>query len=169
MRRGLADPTFSSIEDCLGANTADYYRVLAYAGAGGWHPERDAGLWVSFNVRAHHIQAPTLRRRIDQAVAMWTAIDELSAQKGLPDRAGLALYEAALGYGIRRATYLKRAEVEERTATRDLRLLVDLDLLRPVGETKERHYVAGAGLDSGRTVPTARRGHRIDVVWRGCP
>ena len=51
-------------------------------------------------------------------------------------------------WAIRRATYLKRAEVEERTANRDLRQLVDLDLLRPVGETKGRHYVAGPGLAS---------------------
>ena len=145
-RRGLADPTFSSIEEWLGANTADYYRVLAHTGVGAWHPERDTGLWVSFNLRAHHMQGQTLRRRIDQAVDMWAAIDELSSRHGLPDRAGLALYEAALGYRIRRATYLKRAEVEERTATRDLRQLVDLDLLRPVGETKGRHYVAGPGL-----------------------
>ena len=101
---------------------------------------------MSFNLRAHHMQAQTLRRRIDQAVDMWTAIGALSSQQALPDRAGLALYEAALGYRIRRATYLKRAEVEERTATRDLRQLVDLDLLRPVGETKGRHYVAGPGL-----------------------
>ena len=145
-RRGLADPTFSSIEEWLGANTADYYRVLAHTGAGSWHPERDAGLWVSFNLRAHHMQAQTLRRRIEQAVAMWAAIDEIGADHSLPDRAGLALYEAALGYRIRRATYRKRAEVEERTATRDLRQLVQLDLLRPVGETRGRHYVAGARL-----------------------
>jgi hypothetical protein len=150
----VADPTFSSIEERLGANTADYYRVLAHTGAGAWHPERDTALWVSFNLRAHHTQAQTLQHRIDQAIAMWTAIDTLSADHGLPDRTGLALYEAALGYRVRRATYLKRAEVEERTGSRDLKHLVELELLRPVGATKGRYYVPGPALKS---IQAARR------------
>ncbi|TAK70344.1 MAG: Fic family protein [Actinomycetota bacterium] len=159
-RRGLADPTFSSIEEWLGANTADYYRVLAHTGAGAWHPDRDTALWVCFNLRAHHIQAQTLQRRIDQAVAMWTAIDELSADHRLPERAGLALYEAALGYRVRRPTYVKRAEVEERTGSRDLKQLVELELLRPVGATKGRHYVPGPALTR---VQEARQAARTPI------
>ncbi len=159
-RRGMADPTFSSIEEWLGANTADYYRVLAHTGSGAWHPERDAALWVSFNLRAHHMQAQTLQHRIDQAMAMWTAIDSISATHGLPDRAGLALYEAALGYRVRRATYVKRAEVEERTASRDLKQLVELELLQPVGATKGRYYVPGSAL---KGIQDARRAARKSI------
>lgn len=159
-RRGLSDPTFSSIEEWLGANTADYYRVLAHTGAGRWHPDRDNALWVSFNLRAHHIQAQTLQHRIDQAMAIWVAIDVLSADHGLPDRAGLALYEAALGYRVRRATYVKRADVEERTASRDLKQLVELELLQPVGETKGRYYVSGPALAG---IQDARRATRKPI------
>ncbi|MCZ3385783.1 MAG: Fic family protein [Actinomycetia bacterium] len=159
-RRGLADPTFASIEEWLGANTADYYRVLAHTGAGGWSPDRDAALWVSFNLRAHHMQAQTLQHRIEQAMAMWTAIDSISATRGLPDRAGLALYEAALGYRVRRATYVKRAEVEERTASRDLKQLVELELLQPVGATKGRYYVPGPALEE---IQDARRAARKSI------
>jgi Fic family protein len=159
-RRGLSDPTFSSIEEWLGANTADYYRVLAHTGAGGWHPDRDTALWVSFNLRAHHIQAQTLQHRIDQAMAMWAAIDVLSADHRLPDRAGLALYEAALGYRVRRATHVKRAEVEERTASRDLKQLVELELLQPVGATKGRYYVSGPALAG---IQDARRATRTPI------
>ena len=160
-RRGLAEPTFSSIEEWLGANTLDYYRALAHTGAGAWHPERDAGLWVSFNLRAHHMQAQTLRSRISQAVDMWATIDAAIAEHGLPERAGLALYEAALGYRVRRATYLKRAEVEERTASRDLKALVSLALLAPIGETRARHYSAGRALDP---VVAARKAARSVLV-----
>lgn len=156
-RRDMADPTFSSIEEWLGANTGDYYRVLAHTGAGAWRPDCDTSLWVSFNLRAHHMQAQTLQHRIDQAVAMWTAIDTLSADHGLPDRTGLALYEAALGYRVRRATYLKRAEVEERTGSRDLKHLVELQLLRPVGATKGRYYVPGPAFDSIKDARKAAR------------
>jgi Fic family protein len=145
-RSGMADPAFASIEEWLGANTDDYYRVLAHTGGGAWHPERHAGLWVSFVLRAHHMQAQTLRSRMAQAVAMWAAIDGLTAASGLPDRTSAALYEAALGYRVRRSTYVKRAEVEERTASRDLKDLVGVDLLRAVGEKRGRYYVAGRAL-----------------------
>ncbi|MDR1430806.1 MAG: Fic family protein, partial [Propionibacteriaceae bacterium] len=38
-RDQVLEPAFSSIEEWLGANTADYYSVLAATGAGAWHPE----------------------------------------------------------------------------------------------------------------------------------
>jgi Fic family protein len=160
-RSGMADPTFASIEEWLGANTEDYYRVLAGTGGGAWHPERDAGLWVSFVLRAHHMQAQTLRSRMAQAVAMWAAIDGLTAASGLPERTSAALYEAALGYRVRRSTYVKRAEVEERTASRDLKDLVGVDLLRAVGEKRGRYYVAGRAL---APVFEARQEARSPVV-----
>lgn len=145
-RRGLADPTFSSIEEWLGANTDSYYRVLALTGGGSWHPERDTGLWVAFNIRAHHMQAQTLRRRMRQAISMWEAIDELTQSAGIPERVQGSLYDAALGYRIRRSTYVKHSEIEERTASRDLKSLLDSGLLRAIGETKGRHYIAGPNL-----------------------
>jgi Fic family protein len=160
VRSGLAEPEFSSIEEWLGANTTDYYRVLGHTGAGAWHPERDASLWVSFNLRAHHMQAQTLRSRYEQAIAMWAEIEDLRGRFGLHERMDLPLYEAALGYRIRRSTYAKRAEIEERTASRDLKAFVDHGLLAAVGETKGRHYVAGPALEP---VVAARRKARIPV------
>jgi Fic family protein len=156
----VAEPEFASIEEWLGANTADYYRVLAHTGGGGWHPERDAALWVTFNLRAHHMQAQTLRSRYQQAMAMWEAIEQIRSTYGLPERMDLALYEAALGYRIRRSTYIKRTEVEGRTASRDLKAFVDHGLLRAVGETRGRHYVAGPALEP---VLAARRQSRTPV------
>jgi len=160
-RRGVAEPEFASIEEWLGANTADYYRVLAHTGAGAWHPERDAALWVTFNLRAHHMQAQTLQSRYEQAMAMWEAIDRLRSTLKFPERMDLALYEAALGYRIRRSTYIKRAEVEDRTASRDLKAFVQHGLLTAVGETRGRHYVAGPGLEP---VLDARRKARTRVT-----
>lgn len=40
----VIEPTFSSIEEWLGANTRDYYRVLAATGQGAWHPRNSAHL-----------------------------------------------------------------------------------------------------------------------------
>lgn len=149
-RGGIAEPAFSSIEEWLGANTDDYYQVLAISGAGSWHPDRDCGLWLSFNLRAHHMQAQTMLRRFRQANALWAGLDKLAAEYSLSERITDLLFDALLGYRLRRSTHVKRAEIEERTATRDFKRLVDLGLLRAVGETRGRHYVAAQRLQTLR-------------------
>lgn len=142
-RGGIGEPAFSSIEEWLGSNTDEYYRVLAATGAGAWHPDRSAALWLKFNLRAHHIQAQTVRQRYREAGRLWLAFDELIEKHGLADRVADELFDASLGFRMRRATYVRRAGIEERTASRDLARLTDLELLRAVGETKGRHYVMG--------------------------
>lgn len=142
----VLEPTFSSIEEWLGHNTDDYYAVLAATGAGGWHPERDTRLWVQFNLRAQHMQAQTLQRRFAEAERQWGLIDSLVSQHRLPDRAAEALFDVLLGLRVTRPSYVKRTEVEERTASRDLAHLVRLDLLQPHGQTRARYYTAGAPL-----------------------
>jgi len=165
-RGGIGEPAFSSIEEWLGGNTEDYYRVLAATGAGAWHPERSAALWVKFNLRAHHIQAQTVRRRYREAAKLWLAFDDLIEQHGLADRVADELFDASLGFRIRRSTYVRRAEIEERTATRDLSKLVDLALLRPIGETKGRHYVMGSRLaDLVQTVLATRESLEDPYPW----
>lgn len=142
----VLEPTFSSVEEWLGHNTGDYYRVLAVTGQGSWHPENDADLWLKFNLRAHHMQAQTLQRRFREAEATWTALDELIAARGLPERVADPLFDAVLGSRVRRPTYVKRAAIEDRTATRDLARLAQEGLLEPQGQTRGRYYVAGPPL-----------------------
>jgi len=145
-RRGVAEPEFASIEEWLGANTEDYYRVLAGTGRGAWLPGGDAGLWVSFNLRAHHIQAQTVRRRWRRAQRAYEVLDDRLRTHGLPDRSLDALYSAMLGFRLRRSTYVDQTGVDERTASRDFKAMADAGLLRAVGETRGRHYVAGEAL-----------------------
>jgi Fic family protein len=149
-RGGIAEPAFSSIEEWLGHNTDDYYRALVLTSGGTWQPDQDASVWVKFNLRAHHIQAQTLDRRLTEANDTWKALDLISQTHGLPERTTAELYDATLGFRIRRASYVKRADIEERTASRDLARLVELELLRAIGQTKGRHYVAGPTLRSIR-------------------
>lgn len=146
-QKGIAEPEFSSIEEWLGSNTEDYYRVLAATGRGHWNPDADAHLWVSFNLRAHHLQAQTVRSRWHRAQRTYVLLDEVVAQHGLPERVVDPLYTALLGFRLRRPTYVEQSGVDARTASRDFKALADLGLLRPVGETKGRHYVGGDGLE----------------------
>lgn len=149
-RRGVAEPEFASIEEWLGANTDDYYRVLAATGGGSWNPARDAHLWVSFNLRAHHMQAQTTRSRIRRAQRSYELLFELLTEHRLPERTLDALYSGLLGFRLRRATYVDQTGVDTRTASRDFKALVDAGFLRAVGETKGRHYVAGPLLERVR-------------------
>jgi len=158
----VLEPTFSSIEEWLGRNTEDYYLGLAATGAGSWNPDRDAHLWVKFNIRAHHMQAQTLTRRFADAERLSGQIDQVIARLGLPDRAFDPLFDATLGLRVRRPTYVKRTGVEERTATRDLRALVDVGLLSAKGNTRGRFYLASGDLMALRDEARARRARLED-------
>mgnify|MGYP001168752685 CR=1 FL=1 len=142
----VVEPTFSSIEEWLGNNTQEYYDVLAATGRGAWRPENDATLWVKFNLRAHHMQAQTMRRRFDEAETQWREIDDLISEHNLNDRIGAALFDALLGLRVTRPSYVKLTELDERTATRDLVNAAELGLLEARGERRGRHYVAGEPL-----------------------
>ena len=99
------EPQFSSIEEWLGANIADYYSVLALTGAGAWHPDRDTSMWIRFNLRAHHMQAQTVQRRFAEANQHWGFIDDLIESHGLPERVGSALFDAIVGFRVTRPHY----------------------------------------------------------------
>ncbi|RSM60254.1 Fic family protein [Actinoplanes sp. ATCC 53533] len=140
-REKILSPEFSSIEEWLGRNTQSYYSVLAEVGSGEWHPERDAKGWVRFNLVAHHMQAQTVLRRVDDASRTWAELEKVVVQRRLPERAVFALYSATLGLKVRRPVYEKDADIEVGTANRDLRFMVSAGLLEAQGETRGRYYL----------------------------
>jgi Fic family protein len=156
-RSDIGEPEFSSIEEWLGANTDDYYSVLAHTGHGSWQPRDDAHLWLTFNLRAHHMQAQTVARRVDEAGETWTDLDRLLTEHDLPERTMEAMFDAVLGYRVRRAGYLKRAEVTEQTATRDLAALASAGILTAYGNGRGRYYAAGEPLKQIQERRRARR------------
>lgn len=141
-REGILEPTFSSIEEYLGANTAEYYKVLAEVGRGYWQPENDVRPWIRYSLKAHYIQARTLVRRLKESEKLWDLLTRVTIQHSLPERTILAMFDAARGLRVRRATYQPQADVSDNSATRDLKLLVDKGLLVPSGERRGRSYIA---------------------------
>ena len=156
-RSDIGEPEFTSIEEWLGANTDDYYAVLALTGHGSRQPRGDADLWVSFNLRAHHMQAQTVARRVQEAGETWNELDILAARHKLPERSIDAMFEAVLGYRVRRNTYQKRTGVEDQTATRDLATLAGAGVLTPHGNGRGRFYSAGEPLQAIQQSRRARR------------
>jgi Fic family protein len=159
-RSDIGEPEFSSIEEWLGANTEDYYSVLAHTGHGAWHPRDNAHLWLAFNLRAHHMQAQTVARRVGEAGTTWHELDELIVEHGLPERTMDALFDAVLGYRLRRAIYLKRSDVTDQTATRDLAALASEGILTPQGNGRGRYYIAGEPI---RQIQERRRARRAPL------
>jgi Fic family protein len=131
-RGGVLAPAFSSIEEYLGRNHQAYYDVLAVVGGGHWERGGDARPWVRFCLTAHYRQARSVARRLDHG--------------GLPDRAGVAVVNAALGYKLRNEDYRRDADISTASATRDLKALSDADILVPKGERRGRTYVASSKL-----------------------
>jgi integrase len=74
-----------------------YYSVLAHTGRGSWQPRDDAHLWLTFNLRAHHMQAQTVARRVEEADATWIELDQLVSEHDLPERVIDAMFDAVLG------------------------------------------------------------------------
>jgi Fic family protein len=159
-RSDIGEPEFSSIEEWLGANTEDYYSVLAHTGCGSWQPCDDAHLWLAFNLRAHHMQAQTVARRVEEAGVTWAELDQLITGHDLPERAIDTMFDAVLGYRVRRATYLKRANITDQTATRDLAALASEGILTAHGNGRGRYYTAGEPL---REIQARRRARRAPL------
>ncbi|HEY1642782.1 MAG TPA: Fic family protein [Streptosporangiaceae bacterium] len=159
-RSDIGEPEFSSIEEWLGANTDDYYAVLSRTGHGSWQPRADAHLWLSFNLRAHHMQAQTVARRVGEASATWEELDQLVKAHGLPERTMEAMFDGVQGWRVRRAGYINRAEVGEQTATRDLTALTSAGILAARGNGRGRYYVAGQPL---RDIQDYRRARRVPL------
>lgn len=141
-RQKILTPTFCSIEEYLGKNQQAYYDVLSQVGAGAWHPERDARPWVRFCLTAHYRQATRLVQWSRIYQRLWDNLEIELSKRGLPDRMLLALSDAAIGYRVRNALYRKSADLSELTASRDLKLMVDEQLLVPQGEKRGRFYTA---------------------------
>ena len=78
---------------------------------------------------------------------------ELVQINGLPERTAMALLQAAVGSRVRNASYRISADISKNLASRDLKTLVDTDLLVPEGEKRGRSYIAS------RTVAEIR--HRL--------
>ena len=143
-REGILDPHFSSIEEYIGAHSADYYQVLAEVGRGSWQPGNDPLPWIRFCLTAHYRQAAHLLRRIMDTAALWNALESEIKSRKMNPRVIHALADAATGLEVRNPVYRKQAEISNQVAKTDLKNLADAGLLTPKGEKRGRHYLAGA-------------------------
>lgn len=160
-RDGILAPEFSSIEEWLGngRNTYDYYDALnAVNDRARYAPEgADAHSWVRFCLRAHHMQAQQVQRRLAEAAEIWIELEKRVDEMRLAPRCVAALYQVFVSDRVRRATYQADETLSVGQATRDLRELSARGWLAPYGETKGRFYAPGAHMMDIRRAFAARR------------
>jgi hypothetical protein len=107
---------------------------------------------MRFCLTAHHRQAKTHLRRIEETERLWRECASIARSEGLPERSIGGLVEAALGFRLRNSTYRSileataGEEISELKASRELKAMVNVGLLQPVGERRGRHYVAESSL-----------------------
>lgn len=156
-QEGLMSPEFGSIEEYLGAHTADYYAALNEAHGPSYQPERDASNWVAFCVRAHLAQARQRLTQIEDAAARWTYLEELVGSRSWPDRLTIALEQSLIG-GSDRTSYAVEAGISPATASADFRRLVDASLVEQIGRGRSVRYQASERLrgDAGGSIRLER-------------
>lgn len=139
-RDGRTHPEFCSIEEWLGheANTLDYYRVLRGRGTE-FQPAADVHEWVRFCLRAHHLQAQVVQRRLDLGRSLWAAIETFAAERTLNPRVASALYASATDR-LQRDTYQTEEGLSRDQAIRDVRALERAGVLEAVGYGSTLHY-----------------------------
>jgi Fic family protein len=166
-RNGVLSPVLMSIEEYLGHNTNDYYRVLAEVGQGSWQPHHDARPWLRFLLTAHLRQARTMLRRVKESERLWIELEALVMERRLPDRVMAVLFDAASGLRVRNSTYRATLadtgdDISDQTATRDLKELVAVGLLAMRGKARGRYYLPGPDLVRVRQKIIAARDPRDD-------
>jgi len=152
-RGGRLAPEFCSIEEWLGfdTNTVDYYRALRDTG-GTYEPSADVHGWVRFCLRAHHLQAQIVDRRLRFGRAVWTELAELVRADGFHDRVVAALYAATTDQ-LRREVYGTEEGLSRDQSIRDIRALERAGLVMSVGYGATLAYIGdGAARDIGERV-----------------
>jgi Fic family protein len=156
-------PEFSSIEEWLGedTNTYAYYEALRQSRTT-WDPSRSTHTWIRFCLRAHHMQAQLVQRRLDRAAQTWHEIADLVAGAGLDERVVSALYAAAVGQ-LRRTTYQHDESLTRDQAVRDIQALRRLGLVEALGHGKTQRYIA-AGAARDRALKVVRHLGRTPLL-----
>ncbi len=134
-----------------------YYAALAETQGGSFVPERDAHSWVRFCLRAHHLRAQLVQRRLDLAAEVWRVLTDQVAVARLGERSVAALYAATRPEGARRATYSRDEGLTRDQAIRDLQGLKAAGLIEEIGHGRTQRYIAaGAAAEAERTIRAAR-------------
>lgn len=158
-RSDIGEPEFSSIEEWLGGEHRGLLRLGPHRPRFVAATRRCPPLGLIQSTRPPHAGpdcgSECGRRELPGPNSI------LSSRKTHCPSALDAMFEAVLGYRVRRAGYRKRTGVEDQTATRDLAALANAGLIVPHGNGRGRFYPAGEPL---RQIQQNRRARRTPLT-----
>jgi Fic family protein len=147
-RGGFRHPAFTSLEEWWGKHPEDYYGAFECLGSN-FDPGADVSPFVAAHVSAQlrQVRALALRQRFEGM--LWTTLENLLDDAGLPARLANALYDSFYDRAITTAYYSAMIDASPATARNDLVAASAARLLRGEGRTRGRRYERGPALVAG--------------------
>jgi Fic family protein len=144
-RGGFKDPAFTSLAEWWGKNTADYYGAFDCLGSR-FDRGSDVTRFIEAQLRAQLSQVMTLALRQRTEGLLWTALENLLEDRGLPSRLANALYDSFFGRSVTTGYYRDLIDASPATARNDLQVAAAAGLVTAVGATRGRRYQPGGRL-----------------------
>jgi Fic family protein len=149
-RGGFKDPAFTNLEEWWGRNTSAYYAAFQCLGST-FDSGTDVTPFVHAHVRAQLAQVYVLALRQRAEGLLWTALENLLEDHGLPPRLANALYDNFFARSVTTGYYRDLIDASPATARNDLQAAVASRLVSAVGKTRGRRYERGSRLMSALT------------------
>jgi Fic family protein len=144
-RGGFRHPAFTNLEEWWGKNTRDYYGAFDCLGRR-FDRNVDVSPFVEAHLDAQLSQVYTLALRQRTEGLLWTALENLLEERGLPSRLANALYDSFFGRDVTASYYRDLIDASAGTARNDLQAAAAAQLLKAIGQTRGRRYVPGSAL-----------------------
>jgi Fic family protein len=144
-RGGFRHSAFTSLEEWWGRNPARYYAAFDCLGDG-FQRSADVTPFVEAHIEAQVAQVVGLAIRQRTEGRLYTTLENLLADRGLPERLANALYDSFFGRDVTTAYYRDLIDLSQATARNDLNAATAAGLITPEGHTRGRRYLPGPNL-----------------------
>jgi Fic family protein len=144
-RGGFRHSAFTSLEEWWGRHPASYYKAFDCLGDA-FHRSADVTPFVAAHVEAQMRQVIGLAVRQRTEGRLYTILENLLGDRGLPERLANALYDSFFGRDVTTAYYRDLIDLSLVTARNDLNAAAAAGLVEPEGHTRGRRYLPGRNL-----------------------
>lgn len=144
-RGGFRHPAFTSLEEWWGKYPDSYYKAFDCLGST-FDPGANVSPFIYEHVAAQLAQVRSLALRQRFEGMLWTTLENLLEDTGLPSRLANALYDSFYERDITTGYYAAMIDASAATARNDLVAASAAGLLRGEGRTRGRHYQRGPKL-----------------------
>ncbi|HYI79896.1 MAG TPA: Fic family protein [Thermoleophilaceae bacterium] len=144
-RGGFLHPAFTNLEEWWGRYPGDYYKAFDCLGSR-FDSDVDVSPFIAAHVEAQLSQVLSLALRQRFEGLLWTTLENLLEDSGLPARLANALYDGFHGRNVTSGYYASMIDTSAATARNDLVAATAAGLLEGEGRTRGRHYQRGPRL-----------------------